>query len=96
MEKNRMLYTQKIQEAYFRGLPDGLSEDLIRQIPVLFERIKELELALVPFARAHDVNKQFGKELTEVYMKDCLTAKKMIDPRYAHPLPGKQYEYPAE
>lgn len=96
IKRNRLLYANRIKEEVTKGLPDGLDESLLKNIPILFERIDELERALAPFARAVQPNATSGRELIEVYFKDCVNAMGMLDPNNAHPLPKKQLFYPAE
>ena len=95
MAGNRMKYVDKMMSDYRKGMPDGLSTEYFKQIPVLFARIQELERALDVFARTGARERQFGKELVEVYLKDCMIALEMMDPNNATNFPPKEIYYPA-
>jgi hypothetical protein len=92
---NRKVLADKVREEYKNGLPDGLDEQFMRRMPVLFDRIRELERALTPFIRAQRANEQYPKELVEVYYKDLIRARDVMDPRQSTPLPVELPYYPA-
>ena len=94
MTKNHIKLAQAVQTEVARGMPDGLSEEFLRKIPMLFNRIEELERALIPFARAFDTNKQYNKTMLDVYKKDCQAAFNMLDSTQSI-VPSKKFEYPA-
>jgi hypothetical protein len=66
-----------------RGWPDGTHE-LHREIPVLLARIKELEDALVPFARVWLAETSVGgvpmnsEYVVQVYLRNCKTAYEQL------------------
>ncbi len=96
MASNKMKFVEKVRKDYDIGLPDGLGGEFMRNLPVLFARISELERALIPFARIAERERKFGKELVEVYRKDCEQAFDMVAYDKAQPLPATEIWYPAE
>ena len=79
--KNRITEVESIKLEFSKGMPDGLDEQFLKKIPILFERIHELEIALIPFANAYTVNQNVFKntshtppELLNVYLENCKRA----------------------
>lgn len=96
MAQNLMKYVEKLHKDYMRGMPDGLDEEYFKQIPLLFARIDELERALLPFAQTANRERKYGKELVEVYVKDCENAYDMVALEKARELPEPEIYYPAQ
>ena len=69
---NRSLAVESIKNYMRKGYPEGIAP-LLKDIPVLFGRIEELERALVPFARKGPGNND-GVPLLQVYHSDCQKA----------------------
>lgn len=97
---NRMKDVERIEKAMHKGWPEGTSE-LHREIPVLLDRIKELENALVPFARVWIVEKNnpnaHSEFLVNVYLKHCKHAFDKIDVNQAvKPKEDDFFSLPAE
>ena len=95
MANNRLRFVEKLMDEFRKGMPDGLSIEYFKQVPVLFARIQELEHALVPFARAADRERKFKNELISIYLADCEIAADMLNPEKAYPFPPKEIYYPA-
>jgi hypothetical protein len=99
--RNNILSVQEVRRRYHAGYPEG-SSDFVADIPVLLQRIVQLEAALFPFARAGKLD-NYGKELCSVYYKDCQTALGVVEegnslPPQPHPrdIGRARYEIPAE
>lgn len=69
---NRSIAVENIKDYMRRGYPEGV-EVLLKDMPILFGRIDELERALVPFARKGVANND-GLPLVQVYHNDCKKA----------------------
>jgi len=95
MAQNLIPIVEEIQREYSRGMPDGMNEDFLKRIPILFKRIGELEVALAPFARAFLNNEASTTELIYVYKNDCAKALDVINSGNGRPIP-RQVEMPAE
>ncbi|MBW3546493.1 MAG: hypothetical protein KY428_13000 [Bacteroidetes bacterium] len=84
---NLIKQVDAIESAMRKGWPEGTYE-LHREIPILFARIKELEDALVPFARVSLVERRSNPNhnpemLVSVYLKHCNVAFEKIDSQQA-------------
>lgn len=95
MKSNLIKIVEQVEKEYQMGMPDGLTNEFLVNIRVLFGRINELERALIPFARAYSVNKPFKEEMLNIYKSDCENAFDMLDSRKGIQLP-KAVEIPAE
>lgn len=95
MAKNKMKYAEKMMSDFRKGMPDGLDNDYFKQVPILFARIQELENALAPFAKTALRERQFKKELVEIYRSDCDHALDMLSPDNAEDFPPPEIWYPA-
>jgi hypothetical protein len=71
---NLIIQTEQVEDYMRRGAPEG-TEPLGRAVPVLIARIAELERALIPFARAAAQGNPSNLPLTQVYFRDCETAR---------------------
>lgn len=92
---NLSIEVDQIRDYMRRGMPEG-GEPVIKSINVLFNRIEELERALIPFAR-QGLAKNDNRPLIEVYHKDCQKAFKTLSSRYAQSVKPPEPEYlPAE
>lgn len=92
--RNRIGLVESIKREYAIGMPDGMNEDFLKRLPVLFKRIEELEATLTPFARAYNNNKGFNVTMLDIYKSDCEQAFDMLDPSNSVKI-EKKYEYPA-
>jgi hypothetical protein len=90
----------RIEKAMRMGWPSGTSE-IHREIPTLLDRIRELENALVPFARQAlmeaSTNPNLGLEdLTGVYLKHCHKALEKVDTKQGtQPIRDNFFDMPA-
>jgi hypothetical protein len=92
---NVSIQVEQIRDYMRRGMPEG-AEPVVKEIPILFRRIEELERSLVPFARQGLADNE-GKPLIQVYHKDCQTAYRALSSRYAESIKPPEPEYlPAE
>ena len=95
MSNNLILEVERIERYMREGFPEGV-EPLAKDVPLLLHRINELEVALVPFARA-GLQENDGKPLIHVYQKDCKRAFDKLSRRVAIATrPVVVEEYPAE
>jgi hypothetical protein len=79
---------KKVERRLQAGFPSGVDEQSFRDVPLLLQRIQELESALLPFAR---VGKRGTQTPTvEVQFSDCKIAETVLTLEQ-HPT---QYEYP--
>lgn len=88
---------QAILKQVRTGYPEGI-EPIVKQLPVLFERINELESALAPFARAAlNAGDNNGLPMIQVYLSDAKNAFNALDSRQSVPVHANQEQYlPAE
>ena len=93
---NRSLAVESIKNYMRKGYPEGIAP-LLKDIPVLFGRIEELERALIPFAR-QGVRDNGGLPLAQVNHADCQKAFNVLSSdRAAGPMTTPEPEYwPAE
>jgi len=93
---NRSLAVENIKDYMRRGYPEGV-EPLLKEMPILFGRIEELERALIPFAR-QGVKDNEGKPLVYVNHNDCKKAfNALSSDKAAGPMSTPEPEYwPAE
>lgn len=83
----------KVEEIHKRvrmGYPTGVDEQSIRDIPILLNRIRELEDGLIPFARAG--SSPSGLEFTHVRHVDCERALQLLT---SNPPPPPPADIPA-
>lgn len=93
--KNMILEVNRVEDYMRKEMPEGVGP-LVKFIPLLLRRIKELENSLRPFALIGDRSND-NKPLTLVYHKDCVAAGAVLSPANAKPLePLGPIEYPAE
>lgn len=94
---NHIAPVNAILKAVRSGYPDGI-ESVGRMLPVLFDRIGELEQALSAFAaKAAQAGSNDGLPLVQVYLRDCQSAYNALDEAQSVPAFGPHVEYlPAE
>lgn len=95
-KQNLSKLCEDIVKEYTMGMPDGVDEVFLRKLPVLFERINELEQALYPFARLGNRSLSNAEKAELIYCntKDCVEAYNVLDSNQAY-VPKKTYYYPA-
>ena len=93
---NLRILTDNLKMEYAKGMPDGIDERYIKvAIPLLFQRIDELQNALKPFAKVSLIEKNTNIELVSVYHRDVDIALSVLD--YDQSVqPKKEVYYPAE
>jgi hypothetical protein len=96
MAINLSVEVEKLEKYVRAGMEDG-PDPIVKNINLLFNRIKELENALIPFARV-GLRDNNGLPLTQVYHKDCQTAvnKLSLTVAKAHNPPPVEEYLPAE
>ena len=96
MPKNLRILADNLHSEYLRGMPDGLDEKFFIDVEILFNRIKELEHALEPFAQTgyRIWNKNETAELVHVHRKDLVKAIETMDPANAVEK-ARPYYFPA-
>lgn len=89
---NLINHVNVIREKVNAGLARMGDEDLVLEMPLLLKRIDELETALVPFARRAVEAQRHGEnnELLQVYAKECMNAKNVLDPAMSTPIAYKR------
>lgn len=78
--QNRIAQVNDIQKRVNAGFPNGVDTESHQQIPVLLARIKELEFALLPFARIGSTLSSNEPDLRDVYTNDLRNAYDAMDP----------------
>lgn len=74
---SKLIGEVKLVERRMRsGYPAGVDEQSYRDIPLLLNRIQELESTLLPFA--HVGNRPSEYQMVSVYYADCVAAKKAL------------------
>ena len=94
---NKISAVEEIKREMRTGWPYGASE-AYKRIPILLDRITELEAALAPFAT---IAAKIGKhtlphELTQVYMRDLVSALEFMDPTNSPRVVQQDFGIPAE
>lgn len=95
---NHMLLAQSVEKEVAKGMPDGMTENFLKKLPYLLNRIKELENALAPlagvYARNRAVAESHNLEMQEVYFKDLKNAFNVMDINQSY-VPKKETLFPA-
>lgn len=95
MATNLSAEVEKLERYVRAGMEDG-PDPIVKNINVLFNRIKELENALLPFARM-GLRDNGGLPLIQVYHKDCHNAVNKLSLNIAKATTAPAEEYiPAE
>jgi len=94
---NQIGLVEAIKKEMRTGWPYGASE-AYKKIPVLIERITELEAALAPFAQVAAKNIKFvhPSELTHVHMNDLIRALEFMDASNISRAEVEDFGLPAE
>lgn len=95
LPKNLIVVVDSVKREMELGMPNGMTDGFMRKIPFLLRRIDELEAALVPFARAYEVNEKFTEEMVQVYKVDTMKAAAVMDRRNSIEMPKQLPEIPA-
>jgi hypothetical protein len=95
MARNLSKAADDIKSYYAKGMEEGAGP-LIKDLPILFRRIEELERALAPFARI-GLRDNGNLPLIQVYHKDCKHAFETLSEKNALELKKAEEQYlPAE
>lgn len=92
--KNILEFLDNVRKRVSTGFPTGVDAESQKQIPVLMQRIEELQRALAPFARIAVAESTVARDgtahtLVNCRLTDCVTARKLIDPKF-HPATPKE------
>lgn len=91
-----MILVDAIKTKVLRGFPNGV-EDARKDIPLLLERIRELENGLWSFARIATIaDPNASGDVVQCYRKDVIKAWQLLDANQGDVPPAPQIEFPAE
>jgi hypothetical protein len=86
---NHINFVEAIRNDIAKDMPNGMDSSFLNKVPFLIKRIDELEAALVPFARAYNMNKQYNKPAAMVNTSDLKHADDMMDPKQSLKAPKR-------
>jgi hypothetical protein len=92
---NHIIPVKEIEKRVSTGFPEGADVISTKQIPILLERIRELEAALAPFARIGVTLTSETPPLVDCYAKDCANAYEMLNEAASIRPAPIAYEIPA-
>ena len=91
---NHIDFVEAVRKDVAMNMPNGMDNAFLSKVPFLLKRIDELERVLLPFSRAYNMNKQYGKPAILVNTEDLRRADDMLDPKQSIKAP-KRFEFPA-